>query len=148
MQKQNKSLKLWNQPVLDFIALENLKRSKKSISTFDFSTLYTSIPHNQLIDNLTKFVEWVFDFKNKQFILPNLYTSKAYFSDQRAKTISFNKFELIECLKFLVDNSYVYFNGCVYKQIVGIPMGTNSGPQIANIYLFIYEYDYIKALIL
>ena len=26
-------------------------------------------------------------------------------------------------------------------------MGTNSGPQIANIYLFIYEYDYIKALI-
>ena len=26
-------------------------------------------------------------------------------------------------------------------------MGTNSGPQIANVYLHVYEYDYIQSLI-
>ena len=35
----------------------------------------------------------------------------------------------------------------VYCQIVVIPMGTNAGPQIANSYLHIYEYNYIKKLI-
>jgi hypothetical protein len=41
-------------PDLDFISHMNTQKGFKSVSTYDFSTLYTSIPHNQLKSNLEK----------------------------------------------------------------------------------------------
>jgi hypothetical protein len=137
-----------NEPVLDFISANNLKKGSKSINTYDFSTLYTSIPHNQLKDNMLKFINRVFEFKDKPFIIPNMFTKKAYFSQGRSSNkISFSKDELIECVNYLIDNSFVTCQGKIYRQVIGIPMGTNAGPQIANTYLHVYEYDYIKKLI-
>ena len=135
-------------PVINFIAANNPQSGRKSISTFDFSTLYTSIPHQQLKDNLCKFVNKVFEFKNKTFIIPNSFNKKAYFSNSKSnKNVAFSKEDLIECLTFLIDNSYVNINGVIYRQIIGIPMGTNSAPQIANIYLHVYEFLYISNLV-
>ena len=34
---------------------------------------------------------------------------------------------------------YVQFDGMVYQQIVGIPMGTNCAPLIADLFLYCYE---------
>ena len=45
-----------NEPVLDFINSDNLKKGGKSVSTYDFSTLYTSIPHDQLKNSLINFI--------------------------------------------------------------------------------------------
>ena len=53
----------------------------KKISTFDFSILFTSIPHQQLKDNLSKFVNIIFEIKNKQLIVCNEYFKNSYFSD-------------------------------------------------------------------
>ena len=46
--------------------------------------------------------------------------------------------ELCEALTFLMENIYIYvqFDGMVYQQIVGIPMGTNCAPLIADLFLF------------
>ena len=74
-----------NEKVLDFVCSDNTRKGSKSVNTYDFSTLYTSIPHQQLKDNLYKFIERVFDFKDKEFIIPNLYTKKAYFSNVNCK---------------------------------------------------------------
>ena len=41
----------------------------------------------------------------------------------------------MECLNYLIDNSYVTYQGKIYRQVIGIPMGTNAAPQIANAYL-------------
>ena len=137
--------------VLDFLNSCNIvHKGRKSISTFDFSTLYTSIPHHQLKTNLEKFVNRIFEFKEKNFIFPNLYTKRAYFGDavsSNSKNIAFDKEKLLSCLNYLIDNAYIVHNGQVYRQIIGIPMGTNSAPHVANIYLFVYEYEYIEALI-
>ena len=59
----------------------NFISGHKCISSFDFSTLFTSIPHNQLKDNLSKFVNRIFDIKNKNFVVCNEYLKNAYFSD-------------------------------------------------------------------
>ena len=136
-------------PILQFIERDKGRKGKRSISTYDFSTLYTSIPHPQLKENLIKFVERIFGFKNKTFIIPNLYTKRAYFSNCRpgGKKISFNKDELLECIDFLIDNSYVVHNDNVFRQVIGIPMGTNAAPQIANVYLHVYEHEYISLLL-
>jgi hypothetical protein len=43
-----------NQPVLDSIIKINSKGNAKCVSTYDFATLYTKIPHDKLIEVLTK----------------------------------------------------------------------------------------------
>jgi hypothetical protein len=51
-------------------------------------------------------------------------------------------------LEFLIDNSFV-LNGCVIRrQQKGIPMGTNAGQDLANLYLYYYESSFIDTLIL
>ena len=42
--------------------------------------------------------------------------------------------ELCEACTFLIENIYVQFDGIVYQQIVGIPMGTNCAPLIADLF--------------
>ena len=138
-----------NQEVLDFMFQNNLCAGRKSITTFDFSTLYTSIPHDQLKSNLFKFVERIFSIKDKKYIVCNLYNKCAYFSDSDSISrsyIKFSKSSLIECINYLIDNAFVIFNGSVYRQVIGIPMGTNAGPHVANIYLHQYEFEYFIVL--
>ena len=44
-----------------------------------------------------------------------------------------------EALTFLLDNIYIRFGSEVYRQIVGIPMGTYCAPIVADLFLFRYE---------
>ena len=39
--------------------------------------------------------------------------------------------------EFLVDNIFVVFRGEVFQQIVGIPMGTNCAPLLADIFFIL-----------
>ena len=50
-------------------------------------------------------------------------------------------------LVFLVDNIFVVFVGKVYKQIVGIPMGTSCVPFIADIFFYSNEAKFIQTLL-
>ena len=45
-----------------------------------------------------------------------------------------------------MENIYVQFDGMVYQQIVGIPMGTNCAPLIADLFLYGYERDFMSDL--
>ena len=134
-----------NKDPLEFMFKNNLSYCRKSISTFDFSTLFTSIPHDQLKDNLTKFVNRIFEIKGKTYIVCNDFFRNAFFSDNfnlSKSNVKFTKDEFLECIHFLIDNSFINFNGCIYRQVIGIPMGTSSAPHMANIYLHVYEHDY------
>ena len=53
----------------------------------------------------------------------------------------------IKMLEFLVDNIFVVFAGKVFQQIVGIPMGTNCAPLLADIFLYSYEAEFIQSLL-
>ena len=44
---------------------------------------------------------------------------------------------------WLLDNTYFTFADKIYKQQIGIPMGTSCAPFLANFFLFYYEYTYI-----
>ena len=49
-------------------------------------------------------------------------------------------------LEFLDDNIFVVFGGKVFQQIVGIPMGTNCAPLLADIFLYSYEAEFIQLI--
>ena len=50
-------------------------------------------------------------------------------------------------LEFLIDNIFVIFGGRVFQQTVGIPMGTNCAPLLADLFLYSYEADFIQGLL-
>ena len=53
--------------------------------------------------------------------------------------------ELCFDVDFLIDNIYVRFGNSFLRQVVGIPMGTNSAPLLAHLFLHIYGYDLLYA---
>ena len=53
---------------------------------------------------------------------------------------------MCEALIYLLDNIYIRFGTKLYRQIVGIPMGTNCAPLIADWFLFCYEKDFMTSL--
>ena len=55
--------------------------------------------------------------------------------------------DIIKMLEFLVDNFLWVFAGKVFQQTVGIPMGTNCAPLLADLFLYSYEADFIQSLL-
>ena len=51
-----------------------------------------------------------------------------------------------EALVYLLDNIFIRFGTKLYRQIIGIPMGTNCAPLVADLFLFCYERDFMKSL--
>ena len=54
--------------------------------------------------------------------------------------------KVCDALSFLLDNIYIRFGTKLYRQIVGIPMGTNCTLLVADLFLFCYERDFTKDL--
>jgi hypothetical protein len=50
-------------------------------------------------------------------------------------------------LEFLIDNIFVIFCGRIFQQTVGIPMGTNYPPLLADLFLYSYEADCMQGLL-
>ena len=53
---------------------------------------------------------------------------------------------MCEALIYLLDNIYIRFSTKLYRQIVGIPMGTNCAPLVADLFLFCYERNFMTSL--
>jgi hypothetical protein len=53
--------------------------------------------------------------------------------------------EVCRALSFLLDNIYVRFGNTLFKQIIGIPMGTNCAPLVAD-FSYCYERDFMWSL--
>ena len=51
---------------------------------------------------------------------------------------------MMEILDFILGNIFVRFGRKMFKQVVGIPIGLDSGQDIANLLLFSYESDYVE----
>ena len=41
---------------------------------------------------------------------------------------------------------YVRFGDAVYRQVIGIPTGTNCAPLVADLFLYCYERDFMLSL--
>ena len=47
--------------------------------------------------------------------------------------------QICRMVEFLIDNVFVKFGGCLFHQVIGIPMGPNSAPLLADLFLYSYE---------
>jgi hypothetical protein len=121
--------------------------SCNSINTFDFYTLYTTIPHSKLKDKLRKLVQPCFIEKNSQrrYKYLVLGRDRSYFVEHHSdSTKTFSESDIFNMLEFLIDNIFAMFGGRVFQQTVGIPIGTNCAPLLADLFLYSYEADFIQ----
>ena len=101
--------------------LEHLKSPNfnhiTSIKSFDFSTLYTTIPHDKLKSRFASIIRNSFIFKNgnRRYKYLVLGHEETYFvkehSDPKNK---YSEDVIIKMLEFLVDNIFVVFVGKVF----------------------------------
>ena len=113
------------------------------VSTWDFSTLYTSLPHAKLKHELHDLLERVFNTRGKSFIATNNFHTFWANDRKSTKYTYFSCRELCLAIDFLIDNICVRCGNSVFRQIIGIPMGTNSAPLLADLFLHTFEYDFM-----
>ena len=54
--------------------------------------------------------------------------------------------DVCDALSFLIDNIYVTLGNIVYRQTVGILLGTNCATLIVDLFLYRYERDFMLSL--
>ena len=118
-----------------------------SVQTYDFFTLYTSIPYNLLRSRITALIHNSFKRKNgsNRYTHIKITSGKGYFID----TINpggdnlYTADQICRMVGFLIDNIFVKFGGCLFRQVIGIPMGTNCAPLLADLFLYSYESEFL-----
>ena len=128
-------------------------RTTTSVQTFDFSTLYTSIPHDLLKSRISNLVRNAFRKKDGSVRYTHIKVTRAkgYFThdingggDGMYMYTADNVFKMI---KFLIDNIFVPFGRRLFRQMIGIPMGTNCALLPADLFLYSYENEFLDNMI-
>ena len=71
----------------------------------------------------------------------------AFFTSEKPKKYhAWSCQNVCDALTFLLDNIFIRFGTKLYRQVVGIPMGTNCAPLVADLFLFCYERDFMMSL--
>ena len=108
----------------------NESGSLSNITTYGLSF----IMHAEFVAKCT-----IWSFANSHFIhFVSFWSNGSNYVGYREYAID----KLLEPLKLILFNTYIQFNGSIFKQIIGIPMGGNASPFIANLYLYWCEYCY------
>ena len=129
----------------------NQKHNAKMISTFDFSTLYTKLPHSDLIRVLSNLIDLVFngggktDSGNRKYL--TVKGKSCYFTRHKHGNDSYTKNQIKMLVKHLILETYFQIGNMLFRQCIGIPMGIDPAPFWANLYLHFYESEYITKLI-
>ena len=115
------------------------------------------MPHEDIIQSLSTLITDVFVKRTKKRKADKLavYLSKKdktiwskanWVHKPRADTFYFTKELLIESIKMQLKSTFFVFGNKVFQQNTGIPMGTNDGPEIANLTLHQQEYEYMNKI--
>ena len=87
-------------------------------------------------------LEKTYAVRRKSFIATDNFGT-FWTDEKKCNRYHFSCRDLCRAIDFLIDNIFVRFGGKVFRQVIGIPMGTNSAPLLADLFLHTYEYEFI-----
>jgi hypothetical protein len=103
--------------------------------TFDFTQMYTMLEHEKILKNVKIAVEEAITYKNNIILLkdyPILPTIEV----------------IMDHVQFIISNTFISNDlENIRQQKIGIPMGTNASPELANLTLYVDEASFIDNLI-
>ena len=132
-------------PIIEKLNCIDKRKQAKCISTFNFSTLYTTIPHDLLVEVLSEMIDFVFRSSCRNRI--GFSTSSIYWTSKGKDKRFFTKESLKNTVSYVIKNCYFTVGNLMYKQKIGIPMGIDPAPFWANLFLYYYEEKYVQKLI-
>ena len=135
-----------NEDILNCVKDVNENSLARNIETFDFSTLYTKLSHDDIKTAITFAINLAFNRNKYKPYLSVYNSSAAWVKKPRTTTVHFTSSNLIKCVCFIIDNSYFILGELVFRQLIGIPIGVDPGPFIANLTLWYFEFIYISKL--
>ena len=137
----------------------------RSIQSGDFATMYTTIPHPMLFEAIEKVTREAFKYESEErgvsfdqlrieWTKVNGHVTTRWTrgggsgrAGKQKQRHTFSCDDINKWVKFLVSNTYIVNGGVVRQQILGVPIGTNCAPSLANLFLYAYESGYIDRLI-
>ena len=82
--------------------------------------------------------------KEKASLLPIIFAPSGRIIRRQRSTRTSPVESLVSLLTFLsITYIYVRFGSSVFRQVIGIPMGTNNAPFLADLFLHTFEYDFL-----
>ena len=126
-------------------------RTATSVQTLDFSTLYTSIPHDLLKSRISNLLHNTFRKKdgNVGYIHIKVTRAKRYFPHDinGGGDNMYTADNICKMIEFLIDKFFVQFGRRLFRQAIGIPMGTNCAQLLADLFLYSYENEFLDNMI-
>ena len=125
-------------------AFRNLKEqslhSVNSIKSFDFSTLYTTIPHGKLKSKVKEITVSSLRMVTVAFSMFSLATKtdtslRITLMNHKNTQTQMSKKKMLE---YLIDNIFVEFGGRIFQQTIGIRMGTNCAHLLADMFILVW----------
>ena len=88
-----------------------------SIETFDFSTLYTNLPLDNIYEKLKQLIIKMFKHNGSNSILVNANRRKAFWSQNSSRNgyTEYTIGRLLDALEFVLFNTYVKFGDTIFK---------------------------------
>ena len=95
-----------NEPVLNSVNKINARKRAKCISSFDFSTMKTKIPHNKLLEELNELIDFSFQGGSNKYVAVIPYGAK-WVPNPSKFPVTFDKVKFKNAIKYLMD--YCFF---------------------------------------
>ena len=110
---------------------------------FDFSTLYTKIPHDKLTTVLCKLVVFCFKGGAHQYLSVNEWGAK-WVVDPDSFSVVYDKTKIKLAIRYLMSNCHFVFGNRIFKQHINIPTGSHPAPFFANLFLLYFENKWVR----
>ena len=139
---------------------EEHHQAPRQVKTFDFQRLYTNLPQADLIHRITGLITQAWNefhsgaqsFKvfSQKATCRSRFLHSACPVNMRSGVEKGDRFftwtlaTICEAISYLVLHTHVTFGDRVFRQILGIPMGTNPAVHFATLHLFSYELDAVR----
>ena len=85
------------------------------LSTIDFSTLYTTLPHNLTKEKLTELIEQTFNRERSLYLAGN--DKNAFFTSEQPKRYKLWSYQkMCDALHYLLANIFIRFGSKIYSR--------------------------------
>ena len=98
-----------NKEILDIINATNNNRNCRNINTFDFTTLYTTLKHDEILENFQNLFKKAFGKSNNKRIKIDNYNACWHYSNKYSSHTIVDQKDLLNMLRLLITNTYFFF---------------------------------------
>ena len=129
------------------------QRTILALATYDFTTMYTKLAQPELKQRLCGLIRSLFNRMEGQLTpkllirKDNTFTWVRRASPTPDTATAYTANQICEMVTFLIENTFLQFGEAIYHQGIGLPMGIAPAGQMANLFCFTYELQFLHRLV-